>query len=103
MSALALAGLAAAASLETRALVPVSPVLLVAIVLVAAALCFALGTLRGSWRAWLVGYALTLVALVLAYGGVLHERRAAAPAPEAATAGGRSPVGPTSRSAEGHR
>jgi len=57
---------------------PVHPVVIVAAILVAAALSFALGTLRGSWRAWLAGYALTVAALVLAYGGVLRERRAAA-------------------------
>jgi len=67
---------------------PVHPVLIVVAVLAAAALSFALGTLRGSWRAWLVGYALTVAALVLAYGGVLRERRAAA---AAATAGAPAP------------
>ena len=84
---------------DTRALVPVSPVVLVVAVLLAAALCFALGTLRGSWRTWLVGYALAVVALVLAYGGVLRERRAASPASAPAPAA-RAPAPSTPRSAE---
>ncbi len=53
------------------------PLLPVVVVLVLAALCFALGTLRGSWRVWLVGYALTVLALALAFGGVRSARRAA--------------------------
>ncbi len=59
------------------------PVVTVLLVLAAAALCFALGTFRGSWRVWLVGYALAVAALVLAYGGVLRERRAAPGTPAA--------------------
>lgn len=51
------------------------PVLAVLVVLAVAALCFALGTLRGSWRAWLVGYALTVLALVLAIAGVVRGPR----------------------------
>ncbi len=81
------------------------PVVAVLLVLAAAALCFALGTFRGSWRVWLVGYALTVVALALAFGGVRSARRAAAlqgagartpaSAPEAGRAGGgTSPAAP---------
>ncbi len=51
------------------------PVLAVLIVLAVAALCFALGTLRGSWRAWLVGSALTVFALGLAFAGVIRGHR----------------------------
>ena len=53
----------------------VHPVTLVLAVLAIAALCFALGTFRGSWRVWLVGYALTVVALALALGGVHRAHR----------------------------
>ncbi len=52
----------------------VHPVLAVLLVLAVAALCFALGTFRGSWRVWLVGYALTVLALALAFAGVLRGR-----------------------------
>ncbi len=53
------------------------PIAAVLIVLAVAAICFALGTFRGSWRVWLVGYALTVLALALAFGGVRSARRAA--------------------------
>ncbi len=66
----------------------VHPVVAVLVVLAVAALCFAVGTFRGSWRVWLVGYALTVVALALAFSGVRSARRAAESAPSA-------PVAPT--------
>lgn len=59
----------------------------VLIVLLLAAACFAVGTARGSWRVWLAGYALAVVALALAYGAVWNGQAAirhpAAPAPAA--------------------
>ncbi len=83
------------------------PVVAVLIALAAAALCFALGTFRGSWRVWLVGYALTVVALALAFGGVRNARRAAAlegarppaSAPEAGRAGAPNSPAPTGAAA----
>ena len=64
----------------------VHPVTLVLAVLAIAALCFALGTFRGSWRVWLIGYALTVVALALALGGVRRAHRGVGPAAPAAPA-----------------
>ncbi len=55
------------------------PVALVVGVLAVAVLCLGLGTLRGSFRFWLVGYALAAAALVIAYGGVRAARSAPAP------------------------
>ncbi len=68
------------------------PVVAVLVVLVAAALCFAFGTFRGSWRVWLVGYALTVVALALAFGGVRSARRAATPPPGSAPTSASAPA-----------
>ncbi len=71
------------------------PVALVLGVIALAVLCLGLGTLRGSFRFWLVGYALAAAALVIAYGGVRAARSAhaarSAPA-SAATALPASPV-----------
>lgn len=52
--------------------------LLLALALVLAVACFGLGTLRGSWRVWVLGYALTALALVLAFAQLRGERRAGA-------------------------
>ncbi len=76
------------------------PVAQVLAVLAVAVLCFALGTFRGSWRVWLIGYALTVVALALGFAGVYNAHRPGAlPADAvAATAGARPPAGsPTVR------
>jgi len=71
------------------------PVVIVLAVLAAAVLCFALGTFRGSWRVWLVGYALTVAALALAFGGVRSARRGPDGAsPAAAQSGAPAAVSP---------
>ncbi len=76
------------------------PVALVVGVLAVAVLCLGVGTLRGSFRFWLVGYALAAAALVIAYGGVRAARSAraawSAPASTAPAApGSPTPAAPT--------
>ena len=64
------------------------PALVILVLLVlAAAACFGLGTMRGSWRVWLVGYVLFAAALGVAFAGQRAARRAAAvpAAPPAST------------------
>jgi lipopolysaccharide export LptBFGC system permease protein LptF len=55
------------------------PALVILVVLVvAAAACFGLGTMRGSWRVWLVGYVLFAAALGVGFIGQRAARRAPA-------------------------
>ncbi len=57
------------------------PLVLLLAALVLAVCCLGVGTLRGSFRLWLVGWVLAVVALVLAYVGVHATRRPSAPYP----------------------
>ena len=71
--------------MTTLALHPALVVLL--LLVLGAAACFGLGTMRGSWRVWLIGYVLFAAALGVAYGAQRSVRRAAAvrAAPPAST------------------
>lgn len=56
-------------------------VLVIVTLLILAALFLALGTLRGSFRFWLVGYALVVAGLVVVYARI-HATQPAPPAVE---------------------
>ena len=66
------------------------PVMVIVALLVLAALLLALGTARGSFRFWLLGYALVVAGLIVVYARI-HATRTSAPAvQEAPQSGARS-------------
>ncbi len=62
----------------------------IATLLVLAVLFLALGSLRGSFRFWLVGYALVVAGLVVVYARIHATRSATPAAQEAPQSGARS-------------
>ncbi len=76
------------------------PLVLLLAALVLAICCLAAGTLRGSFRLWLAGYALAVLALVLAYVGVRAARRPSAPPPARVSASATAPTQSGARAAE---